>query len=106
MEAGEVGLLGQVAEVIAKCQDPEVVIIHIPQMEDLTVRETMKKINFALEEVAKLMEVGEAGLIGQLVEVIAKNQDIEDATILFLKMEGMIVKETTRKIVFVMEGGV
>ena len=70
------------------------------------MRETMKKINFALEEVAKLMEVGEAGLIGQLVEVIAKNQDIEDATILFLKMEGMIVKETTRKIVFVMEGGV
>ena len=106
MEAGKVGLLGQIAEMIAKCQDPEVVIIHIPQMEDLTVRETVKKINFALEEVAKLMEVGEAGLIGQLVEVIAKNQDIEDATILFLKMEGMIVKETTRKIVFVMEGGV
>ena len=106
MGVGEVGLLGQVAEVIAKCQDPEVVIIHIPQMEGLTVRETMKKINFAMEEVAKLMEVGEAGLIGQLVEVIAKNQDIEDATILFLRMEGMIVKETTRKIVFVMEGGV
>ena len=106
MEAGEVGLLGHVAEVIAKCQDPEVVIIHIPKMEELTVRETMKRINFALEEVAKLMEVGEAGLIGQLVEVIAKNQDIEDATILFLKMEGMIVKETTRKIVFVMEEGV
>ena len=52
------------------------------------------------------MESGEVGLLGQAVEVIVRNQDIEDATILFLKMEGMIVKETTRKIVFVMEGGV
>ena len=49
------------------------------------------------------MEVGEAGLLGQLVEVIVRSQDIEDATIHLLKMEDMIVKETTGKKVFVLE---
>ena len=49
------------------------------------------------------MESGEVGLLGQAVEVIVRNQDIEDATILFLKMEVLTVKETTRKTVFALE---
>ena len=33
------------------------------------------------------MESGEVGLLGQAVEVIVRNQDIEDVTVPFLKME-------------------
>ena len=49
------------------------------------------------------MEGGAIGHLGQVVEVIVRNQDIEDATILFLKMEVLTVKETTRKTVFALE---
>ena len=49
------------------------------------------------------MESGEAGLLGQVVEVIVRNQDIEDATIQALQMEVLTVKETTRKTVFALE---
>ena len=49
------------------------------------------------------MESGEAGLLGQAVEVIVVNQDIEDVTVPFLKMEVLTVKETMRKTVYVLE---
>ena len=42
------------------------------------------------------MEDGEVGLLGQLVEVIARNQDIGDVIIHLLQMEDLIVKETKR----------
>ena len=70
MEPGVTGHLGQVVEVIARCQDTEGVIILLPQMEELTVWVNMWKINPALEEDVKLMEVGEVGHIGQVVKVI------------------------------------
>ena len=49
-------------------------------------------------------ETGEDGLL--VIGTLDGNPEGGNATILLLKMEGMIVKETTRKIVFVMEGGV
>ena len=49
------------------------------------------------------MEGGEVGLLGQLVEIIVRNQDIEDVTILFQEMEELIVKENIKKTKFVME---
>ena len=52
---------------------------------------TRKRLNLALEEVAKSMEVGEAGHFGQAVEVIVKNQDPEAAIIQILQMEDLIV---------------
>ena len=42
------------------------------------------------------MEDGEVGLLGQLVEVIARNPDIEDVTIRLPQMEDLIVMETIR----------
>ena len=42
------------------------------------------------------MEDGEVGLLGQLVEVIVRNPDIEDVTIRLPQMEDLIVMETIR----------
>ena len=67
MEVGGLGLLGQAVEVIAKCQDIDCVTIqHLP-MEDLTVWVKVKKIKLAQKENVKLMEDGEAGLLGLFV---------------------------------------
>ena len=52
---------------------------------------TRKRLNLALGEVAKSMEAGEVGLLGQLVEVIVRNQDPEAAIIQLLQMEDLIV---------------
>ena len=52
------------------------------------------------------MEVGDIGLLGLLVEVIVRSQDIESVTILFLQMEDWIVKGTIRVKKFAMEGDV
>ena len=49
------------------------------------------------------MESGEVGLLGQAVEVIVRNQDIEDATIQALQMEDLTVRERTWKTVFALE---
>ena len=69
MEDGDIGLLGQVVEVIVRNQDPEVAIFQLLQMEDLIVKVKVMRTNIAMEEVVKLMEVGEVGLFGQNVEV-------------------------------------
>ena len=50
MEDGEVGLLGQLVEVIARNQDIGDVIIHLLQMEDLIVMETIRMKRTVLEE--------------------------------------------------------
>ena len=42
------------------------------------------------------MEDGVGGLLGQLVEVIARNPDIEDVIIRLPRMEDLIVMETIR----------
>ena len=70
MEDGEVGLLGQLVEVIVRNLDPEVALIQLLQMEDLIVRAKEKRKNIALEEVVKLMVDGEVGLLGQVVRII------------------------------------
>ena len=76
MELGVTGHLGQVVEVIIRCQGTEIVTIPIQKMEDLTVRVTIKKKNLAL---VKLMDTGEVGHLGHVVEVfqIVKKQDPE-----------------------------
>ena len=103
MENGVTGHLGQFVEVTARGKDTESVTILLLKMEDMIVKETTRKKVFVLEEDVLLMEGGEIGHLGQLVEVIVRSQDIEDATIHLLKMEDMIVKETTGKKVFVLE---
>ena len=50
MEDGEVGLLGQLVEVIARNPDIEDVIIRLPRMEDLIVMETIRMKKIVLEE--------------------------------------------------------
>ena len=97
MEVGEVGLFGQVVEVIVRNQDQEVVLTQLLQMEDLIVKAKEKKKNLALEEVVKLMEVGEVGHLGQVVEKIVRNQDPDAAIIHLLSMEDLIVKETKKR---------
>ena len=67
MEVGGLGLHGQAVEVIARCQDQEVVtILHLP-MEGLTVWVKVKKIKLALKVNAKSMEGGEVGHLGLFV---------------------------------------
>ena len=56
-----------------------------------------KRKEHALEEVVKLMEAGEVGLLGQVVEVIARSQDREAAITHLQKMEDLIVMETKKK---------
>ena len=53
-------------------------------MEDLIVRAKSRRKNPALEEVVKLMEVGDIGHLGQAARVIVINQDPEVAIIQFL----------------------
>ena len=49
------------------------------------------------------MEGGDSGHLGQFVEVIVRNQDIEDVTIQHLQMEDWIVKEPTKRTASAME---
>ena len=96
MEGGEVGLPGQLVEVIVRGPDIEDVTILFLEMEELTVKENIMKQFLALEEDAKSMEAGQSGHLGQIVEVIARNPDIEDVTIRLPQMEDLIVMETIR----------
>ena len=82
MENGVIGHLGQFVEVIAGGKDIESVTILSLKMEEMIVKESTMKIMFALEEGVQSMEVGEAGPLGQLVEIIARRQDIENVIIL------------------------
>ena len=97
MEDGEVGLLCQVAEVIVRSQGIEDVKIQLLQMEELIVRAKEQSKSIALEEVVKLMEVGEVGHIGLIVEVIVRYQDPEVAIIQLLQMEDLIVRAKLRR---------
>ena len=81
------GHLGQLVKLIVRCQDTETVTIHIQKMEDLTVRVAIKRKKIALEEDVKLMEVGELGHLGLVVEVIVQCQDTEVVINPFLQME-------------------
>ena len=72
MENGVTGHLGQFVEVIVGGRDTESVTILPLKMEDMIVKESTMKIVFALEEGVLLMEGGEVGLPGQLVEVIVR----------------------------------
>ena len=56
-------------------------------MEVLTAMVAVKIRNPALEDNAKLMEVGQLGHIGLVVEVTVKSQDLEVVQILLLQME-------------------
>ena len=56
-------------------------------MEDLIVKETIGMKKFAVEEDVKLMEVGELGHLGLVVEVIVQCQDTEVVINPFLQME-------------------
>ena len=103
MENGVTGHLGQFVEVIVGGKDTESVTILLLKMEEMIVKESTRKIVFALEEGVLLMEDGEFGLLGQLVEVIVRGQDIEDVTILFLEMEELIVKENIMKPILALE---
>ena len=103
MEDGVTGHLGQFVEVIVGGRDTESVTILPLKMEEMIVKESTMKIVFALEEGVLLMEVGEVGLPGQLVEVIVRGPDIEDVTILFLEMEELIVKENIMKPILALE---
>ena len=71
-------------------------------MVDPIVLENFWNSQLVMEVAVGWMEDGVTGHLGQFVEVIAGWKDTESVTILPLKMEGMIVKETRRKIVFVM----
>ena len=71
-------------------------------MEDLIVQVTVKRTSLALEEIAKLMEVGQVGHLGQVVKAIARNQELEVATIQFLQMEVLNVLATTKRTMFVL----
>ena len=53
MEGGEVGLLGQLVEVIVRGPDIEDVTILFREMEELTVKENIMKSIHALEEDVK-----------------------------------------------------
>ena len=97
MENGVIGHLGQFVEVIVGGKDTESVTILLLKMEEMIVKESTRKIVFALVEGVLLMEDGEVGHLGQHVEVIVRGQDIEDVTILFLEMEELIVKENIMK---------
>ena len=72
-------------------------------MVDQTALEKIRKVLLVMEEAVEWMEDGVTGHLGQFVEVIVRGKDTESVTILLLKMEDMIVKETTRKTVFVLE---
>ena len=94
MVHGEVGLLGPLVEVIARSQDPEVVIVLLQQMEGILVLVLVKILHPVLEVSAhQYMVHGEVGLPGLLVEVIARSQDPEVVIILLHKMEERIVLE-------------
>ena len=97
MEVGELGHIGQLVGVIVRKQDPEVAIIQLLQMEGLIVWVIEKRLKLVLEEVVKLMEDGEVGLFGQVVEVIVRNQDPGVAIVHLQKMEVLIVVETIKK---------
>ena len=103
MEDGVIGHLGQFVEVIVGGRDTESVTILPLKMEEMIVKESTMKIVFALEEGVLLMEFGEVGLPGQLVEVIVRGPDIEDVTILFLEMEELTVKENIMKPILALE---
>ena len=72
-------------------------------MVDQNVLDNFWNILLVMEVAVGWMENGVIGHLGQSVEVIVRNLDIENVTIHLLKMEDMIVKETTRKKVFVLE---
>ena len=72
-------------------------------MVDQNVLDNFWNILLVMEVAVGWMENGVTGHLGQFVEVIVRNLDIENVTIHLLKMEDMIVKETTRKKVFVLE---
>ena len=72
-------------------------------MVDQNVLDNFWNILLVMEVAVGWMENGVTGHLGQFVEVIVGGKDTESVTILLLKMEEMIVKESTRKIVFVLE---
>ena len=72
-------------------------------MVDPIVLENIWNSQLVMEVAVGWMENGVTGHLGQFVEVIVGGKDIESVTILSLKMEEMIVKESTKKIVFVLE---
>ena len=72
-------------------------------MVDPTVLEKNWKVLLVMEEAVEWMENGVIGHLGQFVEVIVRNQDIEDVTIQHLQMEDWIVKEPTKRTASAME---
>jgi len=84
MEVGQVGHPGLYVEVIVKSQDLENVQIQLLLMEVLTAMVAVLIRNLAQEDNAKLMEVGQVGHLGLVVEIIVKSQDLEVVQILFL----------------------
>ena len=75
-------------------------------MEDLNVKGTMRKTNLALEEDVWLMEVGEVGPFGQVVEVIVQYQDTGNVTTQSQQMVDLIVRVNIRKTNIVLNGDV
>ena len=74
-------------------------------MVDQNVLDNFWNILLVMEVAVGWMEDGVTGHLGQFVEVTARGKDTESVTILPLKMEEMIVKASTMKIVFVLEEG-
>ena len=104
MVHGEVGLLGPLVEVIARSQDPEVVIVLLQQMEGTHVLVLIKKVHHVLEVcVHQEMVNGEVGHLGHLVEVIVGSQDPEVVIIQLLHMEGTLVLVLAKKVHHVLE---
>ena len=97
MEVGLVGHIGLVVEVTVKSQDLEVVQILLLQMEVLTAMVAVLIRNLAQEDNAKLMEVGQVGHLGLVVEVTVRCQDLEVAQIPLLSMEVLTVLAIMKK---------
>jgi len=91
MEVGQVGNPGLFVEVLVRCGGLEVVIIHLLKMMDLIAMVTTWKTKFVLEANARLMEVGQLGHLGLVVEEIVRCQDLEVVIIQLLKMEVLTV---------------
>ena len=72
-------------------------------MVDQNVLENFWNILLVMEVAVVWMENGVIGHLGQFVEVIVRNQDIEDVTIQHLQMEDWIVKEPTKRTASAME---
>ena len=72
-------------------------------MVDPIVLENFWNSQLVMEVAVGWMEDGVTGHLGQFVEVIVRNQDIEDVTIQHLQMEDWIVKEPTKRTASAME---